>query len=683
MNFIYPQFLWALLAIAIPIIIHLFNFRKFKKVYFSDVSLLKQVELETSKKSNITHLLILLARILAIAALVFAFAQPYFNNEENGNRIGEKIVSVYLDNSLSMNNKWNEFTVLDYAKKQAMQVANSFEQNDKFLLITNDFKPIHQRFLTKDEFVNEIDEIGISSVSRKMSAVEQKQIDFLNKEASQNKWAFYISDFQKSTSDITELKLDSTVSVTVLPVSGSYAGNVWIDSVWFESPVRMVNKKEKLHARIVNSTPDDIQIKLELSLNGKVKGLLNEDVMGNSESEISLDYLVHESGEIAGVLSLSEYPEPNAIFDDSYYFSYLLKPESKVLVINQSSEFLDGKQGNVNQLFFKDEFFKVENALVSSLDYGEFDKSDLIIINEVNSFSSGFITQILGYVNSGGTLFIIPSAKADLETTNELLIATMGGRILSKDTANTKVSWLDFENSFFKDVFQKVPKNMNLPSVGNQYKFDFSSRSGTNSLAKTQNGNSFLAMNQSKKGKVFTTSVSFSPDFSNFASHSLFVTTLLRVAESSGVSQQSAVFTNTNSVRVKNETILADDLRILNESGSIDFIPETEISGSELELFFGQNIKESGSYKLMSDKSIAYSFGVNYHRDESQFEFYSPEDLSSQLTRNWVSVASLSENQLSNNSTDFLSSKDKLWKILLLLALLFFAIEIALIKFLN
>ncbi len=683
MNFIYPQFLWALLAVAIPIIIHLFNFRKFKKVYFSDVSLLKQVELETSKKSNIKHLLILLARILAIAALVFAFAQPYFNNEENGNRIGDKIVSVYLDNSLSMNNKWNEFTVLDYAKKQAMQVANSFEQNDKFLLITNDFKPIHQRFLTKDEFVNEIDEIGISSVSRKMSAVEQKQIDFLNKEASQNKWAFYISDFQKSTSDITELKLDSTVSVTVLPVSGSYAGNVWIDSVWFESPVRMVNKKEKLHARIVNSTPDDIQIKLELSLNGKVKGLLNEDLMGNSESEISLDYLVHKSGEIAGVLSLSEYPEPNAIFDDSYYFSYLLKPESKVLVINQSSEFLDGKQGNVNQLFFKDEFFKVENALVSSLDYGEFDKSDLIIINEVNSFSSGFITQILGYVNSGGTLFIIPSAKADLETTNELLIATMGGRILSKDTANTKVSWLDFENSFFKDVFQKVPKNMNLPSVGNQYKFDFSSRSGTNSLAKTQNGNSFLAMNQSKKGKVFTTSVSFSPDFSNFASHSLFVTTLLRVAESSGVSQQSAVFTNTNSVRVKNETILADDLRILNESGSIDFIPETEISGSELELFFGQNIKESGSYKLMSDKSIAYSFGVNYHRDESQFEFYSPEDLSSQLTRNWVSVASLSKNQLLNNSAGFLSSKDKLWKLFLLLGLLFFAIEIALIKFLK
>ena len=78
MNFLYPQFLWALLAIAIPIIIHLFNFKKFKKVYFSDLRLLKEVEMETSKKSNLKHLLILLSRILAIAALVFAFAQPFF-----------------------------------------------------------------------------------------------------------------------------------------------------------------------------------------------------------------------------------------------------------------------------------------------------------------------------------------------------------------------------------------------------------------------------------------------------------------------------------------------------------------------------------------------------------------------------------------------------------------------------
>ncbi len=683
MNFIYPQFLWALLAISIPIIIHLFNFKKFKKVYFSDVSLLKQVELETSKKSNLKHLLILISRILALTALVFAFAQPYIKDGKSGQLVGEKIVSVYVDNSLSMNNKWNEFTVLDNAKEQALRVVNNFEQNDKFLLVTNDFKPIHQRFLTKQEFVNELGEIEISSSSRNMSSVEQKQIDFLNKELTNNKLAFYISDFQKSTSDLSDMKMDSSIATTFLPVSGSFAGNVWIDSIWFESPVRMVNKREKLYARIVNTTSDDIQLKVELSLNGKVKGLLNEDVRGNSETEISLDYSVQDPGEVAGVLSLSEYPDASAIFDDSYYFSYLLKPESKILVINSSNDYLDGKTGSINQLFAKDDFFKVENAVVSSLDYGSFDESDLIILNEINSFSSGFITQLLGFVNSGGTLFIVPGDKANIETTNELLLATMGGRIMKKDTTDTKVTWLDFEHPFFMDVFQKVPKNMDLPVISNQYIFDFSTRAGTNSLAKTQNGNPFIALNQSKKGKVFATSVSLSSNFSNFTSHSLFVTTLLRIAESSGVSPQSSVFAGSNSVRIKSESILPEDVRILNESGTVDFIPETEISGSEVELFLGENIKESGSYKLISENKIAYSFGVNYHRNESKFQFYSSEELSALMTNDWVSVAYISEEESSDFELEVLDSNDKLWKLFLLLAFLFFAIEITLIKVLK
>ena len=182
MNFLYPQFLWALLAIAIPIIIHLFNFKKFKKVYFSDLRLLKEVEMETSKKSNLKHLLILLSRILAIAALVFAFAQPFFPSKMNKVGQGEKLISVYIDNSFSMSNVSQEFTLLDQAKQKADNIAQLYKQSDKFQLITNDFELKHQRFVTKQEFVDLIQEIEVSSSSRLMSEVEQKQLDFLNKE---------------------------------------------------------------------------------------------------------------------------------------------------------------------------------------------------------------------------------------------------------------------------------------------------------------------------------------------------------------------------------------------------------------------------------------------------------------------------------------------------------------------
>ena len=74
--FLYPAFLWALMAISIPVIIHLFNFRRYKKVYFTNVKFLKELQHESKSKSRLKEILILIARCLAIASLVFAFSQP-------------------------------------------------------------------------------------------------------------------------------------------------------------------------------------------------------------------------------------------------------------------------------------------------------------------------------------------------------------------------------------------------------------------------------------------------------------------------------------------------------------------------------------------------------------------------------------------------------------------------------
>ena len=81
MSFAYPEFLFALAAISVPIVIHLFNFRRFKKVYFSDIRFLKDVEIETKSRNKLKNLLILLSRILAITFLVMAFAKPVIQLE--------------------------------------------------------------------------------------------------------------------------------------------------------------------------------------------------------------------------------------------------------------------------------------------------------------------------------------------------------------------------------------------------------------------------------------------------------------------------------------------------------------------------------------------------------------------------------------------------------------------------
>src|SRR5690606_30777897 len=103
MSFVYPAFLFAAALVAIPIIVHLFNFRRYKTVYFTNVRFLKEVKEETTSRSKLKHLLVLIARCLAVLFLVFAFAQPFIPvNKTDQPKDGNRGISIYIDNSFSM-----------------------------------------------------------------------------------------------------------------------------------------------------------------------------------------------------------------------------------------------------------------------------------------------------------------------------------------------------------------------------------------------------------------------------------------------------------------------------------------------------------------------------------------------------------------------------------------------------
>lgn len=684
MNFLYPQFLWSLLAISIPIVIHLFNFNRFKKVYFSDLKLLKEVEMETSKKSNLKHLLILLARILAIAALVIAFAQPYFKKNEIGSSQGEKLVSIYLDNSFSMNNVAQEFTLLDKAKEQAENVANLYNQSDKFQLITNDFELKHQGFVTRQEFIDLVQEVTPSSVTRQLAQVEQKQLDFLNKERSQNKLGYYISDFQKSTSNLESLKQDSTLITNFVHLSPELTGNVFIDSVWFDSPIRVVKKKEDLSAKIINNSEDDIQVKVELFLNGASEGFMNQDVLANSSSEIKLNYSINSSGIVNAKLLISEYPNPVSTFDDAFYFSYLLAETAKVLVINENSAYLNNTSGNINQLFKNDDYFKVKNSSSSSIDYSEFGTSNVIILNGLNELSSGLVSELMKYTEAGGTVVYFPGAKLNLNSANEFLLALEAGRFLRKDTTDTKVTFLDFQHPMFRDVFEKIPKNIDLPVVFNSYQLSVSSRSKVEKLMKLQSGNDFLSKFNYKKGSLYLFTVPLYKKFSNLTSHSVFVTSLLRIVENSGSKQMLSQLISNEIISLKDKNYNSESFRVKNEQKGIDFIPEMQRNRGELKLFLSQEVKEAANYTIENEGKIIGCFGLNYDRLESYFESYSIAELKSLVANSSTSVIDASNNSIANsNSSQLYKKETKWWKLFILLALIFVALEILIIKLMK
>ncbi|MBL4594780.1 MAG: BatA domain-containing protein [Flavobacteriales bacterium] len=331
MKFAYPEFLYALFAIAIPIIIHLFNFRKFKKIYFSNVEFLKEVQQETQAKSELRHLLILLSRILAIAFLVVAFAQPFVPSSDNNVANQNNIVGIYIDNSFSMESTGVNGSLLNEAKAKAIDVVNSYRATDKFVLITNNFNSGDQRLLSTEEVISKIEEVAISSNSRKISSIYSRSRDAINSSEITNKSFYLLSDVQKTTADFGNIKPDTLIESYLIPIKASEISNLYIDSCWFNSPTHLFNQNEELNIRIKNSSENNLEkIPIKLFINYQNIVPASFSIHANDETVLTLNYRNKTTGVQQGRIELRDSP---VVTDDILYFSYNISDNINILGI--------------------------------------------------------------------------------------------------------------------------------------------------------------------------------------------------------------------------------------------------------------------------------------------------------------------------------------------------------------
>ncbi|HPH81290.1 MAG TPA: BatA domain-containing protein, partial [Flavobacteriales bacterium] len=249
MKFANPIFFWALLSLLVPIIIHLFHFRKFKTIYFTNVRFLRELKQETQSRSRLRHLLILLSRCLALTALVFAFAQPVIPSSAK-QRTGSRAISIYIDNSFSLDAQAESGSLLELARKHALDIVRSYKPADRFQLLTNDFEGRHQQLLSREQFEQMLDELKPSPVSRTLTEVVKRQEDLVRQEKMDNGILYLLSDFQKNTSDFSTLKPDTAFDLNCIHLKAQVSDNLSIDSCWFETPFRERSKPDQLAFQI-------------------------------------------------------------------------------------------------------------------------------------------------------------------------------------------------------------------------------------------------------------------------------------------------------------------------------------------------------------------------------------------------------------------------------------------------
>ncbi len=672
MAFLYPGFLFALLALAIPVIIHLFNFRQYKKVYFSNVQFLKDVQKQQSSRSNLKNRLILLARMLALFFLVMAFAKPFLPLGDARNAGKQQAISIFVDNSYSMQTLNREGSLLDEAKRRAKEIASAYAINDRFQLLTQDFEGKQQRFLNREEFNQAVDEVNISPQSRNLQQIINRQQGLFETQKNAVPVIYLISDFQKNLAK-NSIRANNHIKISLVQIKATSQPNIAVDSLWLISPLHQPNAAEKLVVRLHNYGEEKAQkVPVRLLINGETKALGSYDLEAKSFRQDTLRFSGLKSGWQNGQISLNDNP---VTFDNQFYFTFRVQQRLPVLQIADQvpNRFLQA-------VFASDAFFKADFSSAGNVNYAALGKYPVIYFSDVKEVSAGLAQQLQAYVKQGGTLVVFPAADANLSSYQNLL------RPLNVDfpekliTENTKVVSINLKNPLFKDVFERMPENPDLPQLKKYFGLSSGQRNLRENLMELPGRTAFLSVYNSGKGKVYLSAVPANEDFSNLPQHALFVPMLFRMALLSG-HDLPLFYTLGENELLETAPIVQADQPLHLQKGTISMIPDLRRVDGKTQLYVVDQIRETGNYKLVLKDSVLAQVAFNDNRQESDLNYLTEKELKQDFA-SIKTVSFLPAGKLSlTKQVAEVNSGLQLWKLCLILALLCLATEVLLIRF--
>jgi len=618
---------------------------------------------------------------LIIIFLVLAFAQPFIPLKNGITASGSRAVSIFIDNSFSMMGLNQNGTLLDDAKNKAEQIAKSLNPSDKVQMVSQDFSAVQERWLNKDEFIEQLKSLKVSPASRMLGEIMARQEDNLNHSGCPVKESFVISDFQKSVAVMSAYKTEEGISEALIPISAETKNNMDIDTCWFNAPVHLPGKAEQLFVKLINYSSVEVTDKpIKLYVNGIEKATASFSMAPYASTTVSLSYVPDKTILQQGEIKISDYP---ITFDDNLFFSYKLSANIPVLCIHPDSLKMNI---SLSYLYGKDSLFNLTDASASHLDYSTFPHYRLIILDEVPSITSGISAELIHYLTKGGNLFIIPSAAGmDRDSYNKFLTSLNFPSIGNLDTTSLKVDKLNYQSPIYAGVFeQNQHPNMDLPVVYKHYRIVHNSNVSYENLMKLDNGDDLLDEFQYEQSQLYLLSVSLNDAFSNFSKHAIFVPTLYNIGLYSSP-HQTLYYTlgKEQPIEAPNLSLPEGTLfKVKSVADTFSFLPEKRVVNDKTLLFIHNQISVAGNYKLMAGDSLISGYSFNYNRKESEMTFLPPTALDS-LCKN-AGIKNFSVLASSGDTLPALLSEVNrgkfYWKYCILLALLFLAVEESLLR---
>lgn len=619
MAFSNPLLLFGLFAILVPIIIHLFNFRRYKTIYFSNVKMLEDIKKKTKREQTIQQLVVLALRILGIAALVLAFAQPYIPAKGQKNKHGN-LITVFLDNSYSMEANSENSALLYDAIDAAKAIVNEFDFSDDFVLTTQDFSGEESHILNRDQMLEMLDKLQISPNSHSLKEILAFEQNTSANSQKSNIVHYYISDFQQNNFNIAQLKSDSNTTTYLVPMPIEDRANVGIDSCWFLSPVFKVGNQVTLMARVHNYGSKDLNmLPVKLYVNDKQKAIAAIDLKAGDYMDCRMTYNVDEAGIQCARLVIEDAP---ITFDDQLFFTYNVTDNTNIIAIQD-------KDNNrfLQSLYGKDSVFNYQSMPYTQVNYTLLKGCDVVILSEVPKLSSGLADELSKFVKSGGTLLMFPAKEMDKSVKQFLgnLGVASFGSLVKKEL---KCSGINTESIYFKGALDNQNEKLDMP-VTLQHYIISGGKSGSETIMMLEDGSPLLSVYPAEKGKVILSAVALNDEYGNAHRHALEFVALHNIGIMSslqgklyniiGVDQMQAIPLRSNSGD--------GSISLKSRSSKNEFIPEQRSLGNETALFFHDQVQDGGFYDILKNGAVIGTLAFNQNRQESDLNCYTESDL--------------------------------------------------------
>lgn len=646
MYFKHPLVLAALIFLAIPIIVHLFKLQKFTKTPFTNVKFLKNIILKNRKSSKLKKLLVLLSRILFLLFLIMAFAQPYLGKK---NITQKTNFIIYLDNSYSLQAKEKNITSLQLTIQNLLH----FKPPGKITLLTNNNKYFN---LTLNQFRTQLSKIKFSAQPFRLKRALLK-INEVSKGLKSTITCYIFSDFQKENKTFSKLNFDKNINYNLVDLNNKKTENQYIDSIyltdknvtsWFLNVVVKKNSNKKIN--------------IPISLYNNNMLIAKSVAQKFKNNSATIRFAIKKFTKLNGRLSLNN---PYLKFDNDFYFTINPIKQISVLNIGKSSKTL-------KKLFYTKEFlFSQKNQ--QNLDYTKIKNKQLIILNEISAITNTLKIALVKFANNGGTIIIIPNTETENSFVYSSLLKALKINIkIKKIIGKQFITKINYQHPLFSGVFEKPVKNFDYPSVASYFKVTSNKKS---SIIKFADNDAFISQINLEKGSLYLFASPIDKLENTFKNSPLIVPVFYNIARQSAHNYQ-LYYTINKQNNIKIETHLKINEVLKLQKTNKTFIPQQQIFTNYVLLKTNQQPNKQGIYKVIKDSTDIQDLAFNYNRKESLQNYYSK----SELLKNHSNIRFFTDINSAFKAYKSDNNQTELWKIFIVLSLLFYLIELLLLK---